>query len=197
MKKLIWVCAGVFVVAALLAVLLAKARGAEKMPLEYRQKVSELVADYSLLQRALAADNLEQARQASQDLSVTLARMVIEAGPYSRTNLMEADHLHHEVWRTAIDRLHSDLNTVDPGVNLNTLAGMRQYFGKASKTFIPFVEKFGSAHIQKLYVLHCSMAFNNTGADWLQSSEPTRNPYFGSEMLECGQVIRVIEPIGP
>jgi hypothetical protein len=37
-----------------------------------------------------------------------------------------------------------------------------------------------------LYIMHCPMAFNDTGADWLQNSEKLYNPYFGSRMLTCG-----------
>jgi len=36
------------------------------------------------------------------------------------------------------------------------------------------------------------MAFDNTGADWLQDSQETRNPYFGKMMLQCGGVKEVI-----
>jgi Cu(I)/Ag(I) efflux system membrane fusion protein len=36
------------------------------------------------------------------------------------------------------------------------------------------------------------MAFDNKGADWLQTDEDTRNPYFGASMLKCGKVIEVI-----
>lgn len=41
---------------------------------------------------------------------------------------------------------------------------------------------------EKIYLLNCPMAFNNTGADWLSSSTDIKNPYFGSKMLTCGAV---------
>jgi Cu(I)/Ag(I) efflux system membrane fusion protein len=37
--------------------------------------------------------------------------------------------------------------------------------------------------------MHCPMAANNRGADWLQSAEELRNPYFGSAMLTCGEIV--------
>ena len=30
------------------------------------------------------------------------------------------------------------------------------------------------------------MAFDNTGADWLQEKKGTENPYFGASMFTCG-----------
>lgn len=41
---------------------------------------------------------------------------------------------------------------------------------------------------QKIYLLHCPMVFNNTGADWLSNSTEIKNPYFGDKMLTCGAV---------
>ena len=41
---------------------------------------------------------------------------------------------------------------------------------------------------EKIYLLHCPMAFNNAGADWLSNSTEIKNPYFGSKMLTCGSV---------
>ena len=41
---------------------------------------------------------------------------------------------------------------------------------------------------EKVYLLHCPMAFNDTGADWLSNSTEIKNPYFGSKMLTCGSV---------
>ncbi len=41
---------------------------------------------------------------------------------------------------------------------------------------------------QKMYLQHCPMAFNDTGADWLSRTSDIKNPYFGSKMLTCGEV---------
>jgi len=40
-----------------------------------------------------------------------------------------------------------------------------------------------------LYIMHCPMVYDDRGADWLQSSEALRNPYFGASMLKCGEII--------
>lgn len=36
----------------------------------------------------------------------------------------------------------------------------------------------------------CSMADNGNGGGWLQKKGPLRNPYYGSAMLECGEVVK-------
>lgn len=42
---------------------------------------------------------------------------------------------------------------------------------------------------QKVYMLHCPMAFDNAGADWLSNTTEVKNPYFGKDMLTCGSVV--------
>lgn len=41
---------------------------------------------------------------------------------------------------------------------------------------------------QKLYWQFCPMAFDNKGAYWMSYEREIKNPYFGSEMLNCGSV---------
>lgn len=45
----------------------------------------------------------------------------------------------------------------------------------------------------KIYKQYCPMAFNNQGAFWLADVEEIRNPYFGEQMLNCGEVQEVIQ----
>jgi len=41
---------------------------------------------------------------------------------------------------------------------------------------------------QKVYWQYCPMAFNNKGAYWMSNEKEIKNPYFGSEMPNCGSV---------
>ncbi|WP_442592140.1 DUF3347 domain-containing protein [Pedobacter sp. AW31-3R] len=45
----------------------------------------------------------------------------------------------------------------------------------------------------KIYVQHCPMANNGDGGDWLSSEAKIRNPYYGDEMMECGNVLEEIQ----
>ncbi|MEQ9424315.1 MAG: DUF3347 domain-containing protein [Cyclobacteriaceae bacterium] len=56
------------------------------------------------------------------------------------------------------------------------------------------IESFKNGDLDdSVYVQHCPMAFNNTGASWLSTSEEIFNPYFGNMMLKCGFVKETIE----
>lgn len=45
----------------------------------------------------------------------------------------------------------------------------------------------------KLFVMHCPMADDNRGADWLQATETLANPFFAKSMKQCGEVKRTID----
>ena len=38
-----------------------------------------------------------------------------------------------------------------------------------------------------VYYQYCPMAFDNAGANWLSQQPAIRNPYFGDDMLDCGE----------
>lgn len=44
---------------------------------------------------------------------------------------------------------------------------------------------------EDLYLHHCSMAFDNEGANWISNDEEVLNPYFGDVMLHCGSSTKV------
>ena len=44
-----------------------------------------------------------------------------------------------------------------------------------------------------IYQMHCPMAFDGAGANWLSEVSEIRNPYYGDKMLTCGRVVAEIE----
>lgn len=44
-----------------------------------------------------------------------------------------------------------------------------------------------------LYYQYCPMAFNNNGAYWISNEEAIANPYFGDQMLRCGEVRDILK----
>ena len=58
---------------------------------------------------------------------------------------------------------------------------------------IAVTSRFGPMQETSFFEVKCPMAFNNRGATWLQISSEVQNPYFGSAMLGCGDVVNVIQ----
>ena len=71
----------------------------------------------------------------------------------------------------------------------------RELFKPLSAAIIALVDQVppSDAVAQQLLVMHCPMADDNRGADWLQTSEPLANPYYATSMKRCGEIKRTIE----
>lgn len=66
----------------------------------------------------------------------------------------------------------------------------REHFDMLSKDMIDLIAITGTS--KKLYQDYCPMYNNDKGAHWLSDSKEIRNPYFGSKMMNCGEVIKEI-----
>lgn len=64
----------------------------------------------------------------------------------------------------------------------------RPHFETLSKIIISTVQTNPDLLPGEAYLMHCPMAFEDHGADWLQNSDELRNPYFGAMMLGCGEL---------
>ena len=63
----------------------------------------------------------------------------------------------------------------------------RQGYHMLSDKMTGLLTVFGNPLDGAVRMAHCPMAFGS-GADWVQRGEDVRNPYYGSEMLTCGDV---------
>ena len=72
----------------------------------------------------------------------------------------------------------------------NDLEKQRASFGPLSGTVFELLKFYGSD--MPVYQAHCPMAFNDKGANWLSDKAVVQNPYYGDDMLECGEIIAVI-----
>ncbi len=45
----------------------------------------------------------------------------------------------------------------------------------------------------EVYKQYCPMAFDGNGGYWFSNSKEIRNPYYGTKMLECGEVNAVLK----
>jgi len=64
---------------------------------------------------------------------------------------------------------------------------LRPAFLVHSNWLIAWIESGWLPRGDDLYKKFCPMAFDNKGAFWIQLEEEIKNPYFGSEMLACGE----------
>jgi Cu(I)/Ag(I) efflux system membrane fusion protein len=140
------------------------------------KQLEELYAAYFAVQQALAADKTPPAaaaqslHRAAVDLAsdTTLGAPVLERLHEIATN---AEHLHHQ-----------------------DLAAARQSFKPISHAVVALATEVRSeAADQPFTHFFCPMV-KGGGGDWLQPGGELLNPYYGSEMLHCGEKVQEFPP---
>lgn len=147
-----------------------------ELPESFQIGFEKVIETYLKMKDALVEDNREAAtkfaKQAVKDLNNTNV---------SEVSGMPAKHLE------VIDRQFQAI------ANASDLEKQRAAFVILNNNFIPMVSNMNK--IQKpLYIQHCPMADNNLGADWISRSSEVKNPYYGSAMLGCGEVVKTFNP---
>ena len=152
-----------------------------EIPAPFRAQLNGIYDAYLDLQGALADDRLDDARRAFQALQQAVAQA-------------ETPQLHGR----ALSAWQSALATSGPAFQGDwreaDAQGLRQRFETISNALLAVVGVFGHTRKEPLYRAFCPMAFNNRGAAWLQAGEQIANPYFGHQMLRCGEIQHEFPP---
>jgi Cu(I)/Ag(I) efflux system membrane fusion protein len=152
------------------------------VPDEFRLALDTIYDCYLSLQTALADDRLDEARQALDALRPS----VVDAD----TRMLPQRTL--RAWEDAVAGIQAALDG-DP--KTAEMEGLRKRFEPISATLLGLVDAFGHTREAALYRAFCPMAFNNRGAAWLQAEKKIANPYFGHQMLRCGEIQREFPPV--
>ena len=75
------------------------------------------------------------------------------------------------------------------------IAAMRVAFEALARDVLALERMFGHTGEAVWIEAYCPMAFDDKGAAWLQPKGTIHNPYFGSEMLVCGEARREFLPV--
>ncbi len=129
--------------------------------------------DYLKLKDALVDDDFANATKAAQKLKNSLEN-------FENNNLSKETS---EKWASKAKELYEFTAVVAGAGNIEEL---RSGFDELSDVMVALAKQLNP--MPGMYVLHCPMANNNKGADWLSMSSEIKNPYYGSSMLTCGEV---------
>ena len=133
---------------------------------------------YFDMSESLAANDLEGFKQAAADLQRALE--------FVSTTGVTGEPLGW--WRRIENKLRQQA-TGDVDIE-----SARATFENYSEAIIDLQQRFGHLGSRDHYVMHCPMAFDNAGADWLSRINEISNPYFGASMLRCGSIEQTIAP---
>jgi len=152
------------------------ARIVTDVPAAFQEQLDSFLKSYMVVQAALAQDNPDGAVEGVKAARLAFER--IDGGLLDGAGAATWEKEYRGV-------LGQHLESIEKG---KAIAEVRTAFQPWSAALINAIRTFGLSSAEPVYVVHCPMAFDFEGADWLQTDTTVRNPYFGSKMFSCGTV---------
>ncbi|PKP39726.1 MAG: efflux RND transporter periplasmic adaptor subunit, partial [Bacteroidetes bacterium HGW-Bacteroidetes-13] len=146
---------------------------------EAKAAVEKLVDQYLLVKNALVKDNFTEASNQAKALQ--------KAVTGTSMGLFNGDN--HNKWMEYQKRITAQTTQF---LQTKKIDEARTVFIELSNILIEMTYDFGPFE-QTFYVQYCPMANQNKGAEWLSVSKTVENPYYGSRMLGCGEVLKTIQ----
>lgn len=138
-----------------------------------------IINGYLKIKNALANDKSKEATTAATDfVNAVLA-----------TNSEKIDSKLIDKYKTITEsaKKQADLIVSNDG----KIAAQRTHFAVLSKDITNLIATFGTD--KKLYQDYCPMYNEGKNGYWISEIKEIRNPYYGSEMLSCGGMIKEIQ----
>ncbi|CDT00773.1 conserved exported hypothetical protein [Sphingobacterium sp. PM2-P1-29] len=135
---------------------------------------SELFSHYQHLTFALSSDNDKEAANASKGMLEALSK--IKSDGFSAEDKATYKDIASDI------KEHAE-HIAD---NIGNIAHQREHLVILSKDFYDIAKTFTTE--KPLYKVFCPMYNDNKGAYWLSDSKEIKNPYYGEEMITCGEI---------
>ena len=136
--------------------------------------LTELYSHYTHLTFALSGDDDKEAVSAAKGILASFPK--IDKNGFSDEQKKEFAELEASI------REHAE-HIAD---NAGKIDHQREHLDIMSTDFYDLLKDFGTP--KPVYKIFCPMFNDNKGAFWLSDSREVKNPYYGKEMLSCGEV---------
>jgi hypothetical protein len=141
---------------------------------KFQQQLADVFSSYINLKETLVESDSAKISERAKEVRSAISKIDLKLLAQS-----EADTA-----RQYVASLKNSLAAIDA---FNTMDKQRRAFSALSDSLYMTIKAFGLGG-KSAYYDFCPMAFNEEGAFWLSDHESIRNPYFGDQMLTCGEV---------
>ena len=150
------------------------------VPKAFLEKLSTVYHHYFTAQAALADDDFKAATEALATLDDSLNGVSV-SGLASESKA---------AWRAIDEAIQRE---TQHAAHWTVIERARKAFEPISLAIIKMQQAFGHVGETAHFQVFCPMAFDDQGAPWLQNHDTVDNPYFGDQMLRCGEVQMTFE----
>ncbi len=142
--------------------------------------IAPIIADYLALKNALTENDSKAASKAGGKLVTVLKDMYIDDLPSGKK----------KQYKEIAEDARENAEHIEE--NSGKIDHQREHLEFLSKDILDLISLFGTP--QKLYQYHCAEFNNGKGADWISDGKDVKNPYYGKEMSDCGEVVKELMP---
>lgn len=147
--------------------------GKKNISMDFIMQLNIVFDKYLNLKNSLVDDDSKKALLYSRDMQEALSKI--------DTKLLTGDD--QMKWEEISGNLTKSLSLFGPSTGLEQ---QRKAFQTISNNIYSAVKNFGLIG-KTVYYQFCPMYDNNKGGYWLSETEEILNPYFGKEMISCGE----------
>jgi Cu(I)/Ag(I) efflux system membrane fusion protein len=140
---------------------------------EFKKQLQGVYDSYANMKDAFVSSDADEVIKSAEKVQSSLQK--VDMGLLSG----EA----HMTWMKYLEVLESEIAKISTNSNIST---QRIAFAELNDALYASVRTFGLHH-GRIYYQYCPMANGDEGAYWLSNIEEIENPYFGDEMLKCGE----------
>lgn len=141
--------------------------------------INTIIDNYLQIKKGLANDAGSEAASGGKEMFEAISKL--------DKSLLTAEQ--KKVYDDIVDDLKEHAEHI--GENAGKIEHQREHFSMMSEDVYDLAKAFGSGI--PLYHIHCSMYNEGKGAMWLSESNQIKNPYYGSKMIKCGDVMEKIK----
>lgn len=145
---------------------------------DFKKQLNNVYDRYLDLKNALVNSDEAKAKKSSEDFRKALSSVDMK--------LLSGDA--HMKWMDLSALLSEKASKVSSG----SLDAQRSAFSSLSDQMYTTIKTFGVAE-KIMYYQFCPMYNNNKGAFWLSELKDIKNPYYGEQMLTCGETKEIIK----
>ena len=142
------------------------------------------VADSSQLQAVYDAYFTVKDALIKSDAKLTSAKATDLLTAITAIKMDKLKSNEHTAWMKVVKKLTADAKSIS---TTSDLKKQRETFKSLSKNTYDLIKVSKSTEV--VYKQYCPMA----DADWLSKEKAVKNPYYGSSMLTCGNVVETIK----
>jgi len=151
----------------------------------FNKSVDRMIANYLEIKNAFANDDIASVKISTIAFISSLDSIPVE-------ELRKDTAMIFETAQSNIDDIKANAKSL---IQQKGITEMREDFSMVTEMLYPSFFKTINYEGQKLFLINCSMALNDKGANWISNSAEIVNPYMGKKdpkykagMLHCGEV---------